>query len=89
MAILTDSSINETLEPFMAIEEAILYPSVLKPYTATGAIEEEEGGEEDDDVAFKVYSELPLSSLRIYPRWSTKGFSNGFPATLYILEDLV
>jgi hypothetical protein len=57
---------------------------VLKPYTATEEVEEEEGGEEeDDDVAFKVYSELPLSSLRIYPRWSTKGFSNGFPATLY------
>ena len=38
MAILTDSSINETLEPLMAIEEAILYPSVLKPYTATEAV---------------------------------------------------
>src|SRR5215510_1888135 len=41
MAILTDSSIKETLDPLTAIEEAILYPSVLKPYTATeGAIEE-------------------------------------------------
>jgi hypothetical protein len=51
MAIRTDSSINETLEPFMAIEEAILYPSVLKPYTATEAVVEEE---DDDDVALKV-----------------------------------
>jgi hypothetical protein len=34
----------------MAIEEAILYPSVLKPYTATEAVVEEE----DDDVALKV-----------------------------------
>ncbi len=74
----------------MAIEEAILYPSVLKPYTATEAAEEEEEeeeeeeGDEDDDVAFKVYSELPLSSPRIYLKWSTKGFSNGFPATLCI-----
>jgi hypothetical protein len=53
MAILTDSSINETLSPFMAIEEAILYPSVLKPYTATEA-EEEEEEEEEEDVALKV-----------------------------------
>jgi len=42
MAIRTDSSIRETLDPFMAIEEAILYPSVLKPYTATEATFEEE-----------------------------------------------
>jgi hypothetical protein len=34
----------------MAIEEAILYPSVLKPYTATEAVVVEE----DDDVALKV-----------------------------------
>ena len=53
MAILTDSSINETLEPFMAIEEAILYPSVLKPYTATESVLEEEE-EEEEEVAFKV-----------------------------------
>jgi hypothetical protein len=33
----------------MAIEEAILYPSVLKPYTATEAVVVEE-----DNVAFKV-----------------------------------
>jgi hypothetical protein len=42
MAILTDSSIKETLEPFTAIEEAILYPSVLRPYTATEAVLVEE-----------------------------------------------
>jgi hypothetical protein len=34
----------------MAIEEAILYPSVLKPYTATEAVVVEE----DDVVALKV-----------------------------------
>jgi hypothetical protein len=33
----------------MAIEEAILYPSVLKPYTATEAVLEEE-----EEVALKV-----------------------------------
>src|SRR5437868_4055639 len=36
IAILTDSSISETLFPLMAIEHANRYPSVLKPYTATG-----------------------------------------------------
>jgi hypothetical protein len=52
MASLTDSSINETLEPLMAIEEAILYPSVLKPYTATEAgLEEEEEEEEEEELA--------------------------------------
>jgi hypothetical protein len=47
IAILTDSSIRETLEPLTAIEEAILYPSVLRPYTAT---EDDDG----DDAALKV-----------------------------------
>jgi hypothetical protein len=51
MAILTDSSINETLEPLIAIEEAILYPSVLKPYTATEAVLEEEEEEEEEELA--------------------------------------
>jgi hypothetical protein len=50
IAILTDSSIKETLEPFMAIEEAILYPSVLKPYTATEAVVVVE----EEDVALKM-----------------------------------
>jgi hypothetical protein len=49
IAILTDSSINETLEPLTAIEEAILYPSVLKPYTATEVVVVEE-----EDVVLKM-----------------------------------
>jgi hypothetical protein len=53
MAILTDSSIKETLEPLIAIDEAILYPSVLKPYTATEAVLDDDA-EEEEDVALKV-----------------------------------
>jgi hypothetical protein len=53
MAILTDSSIKETLWPLTAIEEAILYPSVLKPYTATEAVLDDDA-EEEEDVALKV-----------------------------------
>ncbi|HZA07022.1 MAG TPA: hypothetical protein VE619_04885, partial [Nitrososphaeraceae archaeon] len=34
IAILADSSISETFEPLTAMDDAILYPSVLNPYTA-------------------------------------------------------
>jgi hypothetical protein len=53
IAILTDSSIKETFDPLIAIEEAIRYPSVLRPYTAT-----------EEEPVLKVSTELPRSSLR-------------------------
>ena len=35
IATLADSSINDTFKPLSAIDDAILYPSVLRPYTVT------------------------------------------------------
>src|ERR687885_210206 len=74
IAILTDSSIKETLEPLTAIEDAILYPSVLKPYTATEAVADEK----EDGVVFKCRLGSHPSFLGISSMCSTKGFSIGF-----------
>jgi hypothetical protein len=57
IAILADSSIKETFEPLSAIEDAILYPSVLKPYTAIA-------DDDDDDPILKVTTNPPCWSYQ-------------------------
>jgi hypothetical protein len=54
---------SETFEPLTAIEEAILYPSVLRPYTAT------------EGPALNVSTEIPYSSLR----YTRSGLQKVFP----------